>query len=161
MRCHIFIGATDETTYPLVRQFQPRLDILNRILSKDYGGVMEHLAIEIELCPMMGSDRPIKAFRFQKRVTSSSVIPLVGKNLAKTLPDQFNVGHFSVRPDYDALMVTPPNALLESLLCLVYDGTVDLERRSKSLGGFDGSAFRADLLSAIRSLDAPSPAPAN
>jgi len=109
---------------------------LSDLLSGDFGGAMEHLWIDFELNEAHAERRPPFPFRFQKRVSGRS--SLVGL----PIPDSFNVGHYSVRPDFHRVRTLPPDALVGYAFALLFRSTEALVGKQKKLAGFDALAFR-------------------
>jgi len=138
MRFAIHANDFDLSTEHLSPVLQPLCKSLGVALSKDYGGLMEHLWIDIELNPGPAEQRPPYAFRFQKRV-SSNLFRLPG------VQEYRNVGHFSVRPDFFELAAVPKDTVGCYLLQMVFASTAVLEQKRTLLGGFDAVAFRSDL----------------
>jgi|SRR5215472_3726453 len=89
----------DSTTKRIAHALYAPFEAISRDLSKDYGGTMEHLWIDFELIESHAETRPRWSFRFQKKVGGSSPDKLTG------LPRRVcqNVGHYSVRPDFQEL----------------------------------------------------------
>jgi hypothetical protein len=134
----IHANVFDTSTYHLSPVIQPFCKSLGAALSKDYGGPMEHLWIDIELNPGHADRRPPFAFRFQKRVSSNHFgLPAVEESR--------NVGHYSVRPNYVDLAAVPKERVGCYLMQMVFASTVVLEEKQKRLGGFDAVTFRSDF----------------
>ncbi|KQU71480.1 MULTISPECIES: hypothetical protein [unclassified Rhizobacter] len=114
----------------------PFKELANR-LSGDYGGVMEHLWIDLELLRSHAKeDGSAKhPFRFQKRVSGRGPFGLPDQ------PDSFNVGHFSVRPDFDRLLLLPMDEVIPYVLSLIYRASGVLIEKKKKLGAFDAELF--------------------
>src|SRR5690606_24976450 len=89
---------------------------------------------------------PRHSFRFQKRVSGRSHFGL------HPAPDALNVGHFSVRPDFDLIRSLPAEQAIAYALSLIYGGTEVLHARSKRLGGFDADQFRSRFHDTCRDL---------
>lgn len=104
---------------------------------------MEHLWVELELVPGDAEQRSAWSFRFQKRVSP--------RPLAAGLPkvEYYNVGHYSVRPDYFALAQVAPENVSRYLMELIYESTAVLEKKQKRLGGFNLEGFRVQMRQAI------------
>ena len=144
LKCVISLGKCDQGTLHLAEAVHPYLEAASAHLSRDYGGSMAHLLIELEMSPVQADVRPAAwRFRFQRRVSSSREERLLG------LPARENVGHFSVRPDYFRLAEVALEDVPGFLLELIYDESVVLEKKSLRLGGFDAKAFRRDLFEYI------------
>ncbi len=116
----------------------PIFDILGKQLTGDYGGILEHLWIGLELVEYYSRpDGKNKfPFRFQKRVSGHSRYGL------PPLPDKYNVGHFSVRPDYDLLNSLDTKQLIIYVLKLIYKELDILYKQEKRLGGFNAKLFK-------------------
>jgi hypothetical protein len=151
--CRISIDATDQGTEHLAEAVRPYLERASAYLSRDYGGLMEHLWIDLEMSPIRADIRPAWSFRFQRRVSLARSAKQFGLPVLSDEDDPKNVGHFSVRPDYFKLAEVPLDNVHDFLLRLVYDEAVVLEKRSRGLGGFDARSFRRDLLEHIDSID--------
>jgi hypothetical protein len=61
-----------------------------------------------------------------------------------------NVGHYSVRPDFQKLRSVPQNSVVCYVLSLIYASTSVLIEKQKKLGGFDAQKFRLDFLAACK-----------
>lgn len=112
--------------------------ILCERLEGDYGGVMEHLWIDFELAKTFArpDGKPKFSFRFAKRVSGRSHFGL------PALPDSFNVGHFSVRPDFDFLLTLTDAESISYCLSLVYNELNMLKHKEKKLEGFNSELLR-------------------
>lgn len=66
------------------------------------------------------------------------------------MPVKFNVGHYSVRPDFFELLQV--SDVVAYALQLIYDSTTVLIDRQKKLGGFDALKFRLDFLKGCQKL---------
>ena len=132
------VGAvkSDQGTHHIAALVRPHFDELSRVLSGEYGGNMEHLWIDLELCPLDADRRDPFPFRFQKRVAPPRELKAVGAK------EHFNVGHFGVRPDYFELARVPMSEMRCYLARLIYEATKTLENR-KQIGDFNLRAFRA------------------
>ena len=146
MDCVIGIAITDQGCEHIDVAVRPLLEPLNRALSKDYGGEMEHLWIGLEISPQLADHRPPFAFRFQKLVSPRPPVRVLPRRQFR------NVGHFSVRPDFFDLARVPLERVGCYLLELTYQATVVLEKKRRRLGGFDVDAFRADFREALNRL---------
>jgi hypothetical protein len=149
MECIISVDAVDQGTMQVANQLHPHLRQLSARLCNDYGGMMEHLWIGLELCPGLADRRPPSAFRFQKRVSRINAAKSWGLPVAPGAVDPTNVGHFSVRPDYFKLARVPLESVAAYLLDAIYLDSIVLEKKSARLGGFDARAFRHDMLTYI------------
>ncbi len=111
---------------------------LENDLHKDYGGSMEHLWIDFQLI----EDHKTYPFRFQKRVA----IPT-----SFTEFYSYNVGHYSVKPDFVKLqMLSSEEEICSYVFELLYKSTKILEEKQNKLEGFNVTAFRLDFLSACK-----------
>jgi hypothetical protein len=136
MRVSIGAAETDQGMFHITEGVWPHLDRLSAALTGEYGGPMEHLWIELELVPGRADQREPLPFRFQKRVAPRGRdLRLLGAT------EQFNVGHFSVRPDFFELARISLPHVPCYLMRLVYEATRTLEKR-RQLKGFDVQAFR-------------------
>jgi hypothetical protein len=61
-------------------------------------------------------------------------------------PDRFNVGHFSVRPDFGLVSSLPAERAIQYVLSLIYQASRVLVDKHKKLGDFDAATFRSRLL---------------
>jgi hypothetical protein len=127
---------------------RPVLEELSQRLTGEYGGVIEHLWIDVELVEFGAKPdgSPRHPFRFQKRVSGRSHFG------GPRQPDTLNVGHFSVRPDFNHLLSLPTKLAVCYALSLIYRGTEVLLAKQKKLGGFDAQHFRERLLSECNTL---------
>lgn len=107
---------------------------------------MNHLWIDFELIESHAAGRPPWSFRFQKRVGGSSPDKLTG--LPRGVYE--NVGHYSVRPDFQELRSVPQKSIVSYVLSLIYASTTVLIEKQKKLGGFDAERFRSDFLTTCR-----------
>ena len=113
---------------------------LENELHKDYGGSMEHLWIDFQLI----EDHKTYPFRFQKRVGIPSSF---------TEFYSYNVGHYTVRPDFVKLQIlSSEEEICSYVFELLYKSTQVLEEKQKKLEGFNVIAFRLDFLSACKKL---------
>ena len=139
----------DQATSPAAKALQTPFRELSALLQGEYGGVIEHLWIELELieshAKIDGTQR--WPFRFRKRVSGRS--PPFG---LPPIPDQFNVGHYSVRPDFQLIASLTSEQVISYALSLIYDSTTVLMEKQKKLGGFDASLFRNKFLDGCRSI---------
>ena len=65
LNCVIRIDATDRGTEHLAEAVRPYLEIASAYLSRDHGGLMEHLWIDLEMSPGRAEMRPACAGRYQ------------------------------------------------------------------------------------------------
>ncbi len=127
-------NMVDATTGHVPDLVYDAFEELERSLSCDYGGSMEHLWIDLELVEHHIKDGQGYPFRFQKRVS-------VGN------PYYYNVGHYSVVPDFQTIRSMKHEQVYPYVLRLIYESTEVLVKKAKRLGGFDAQAFRRDFLS--------------
>jgi hypothetical protein len=146
MEVGLHANICDSTTQWISRALHAPFKEIGKDLSRDYGGTMNHLWIDFELVEVHAERRPPYSFRFQKRVGGSSPDKLTG------LPRQVheNVGHYSVRPDFQELRRVPPESVVSYVLSLIYASTLVLIEKQKKLGGFDAQQFRSDFLATCR-----------
>jgi hypothetical protein len=149
MHVGLHANMVDQSFSRIADALYPVLQALSAKLEGNYGGTMEHLWIDIELIESFSNEdgSPRHPFRFQKRVSGQS--PSFG--LPK-IPDSFNVGHFSVRPDFYSLAMMQDEEAVLYLLSLSYRGTEILRTKSKRLGGFDADLFRTSFRNACRTI---------
>jgi len=123
-------------------------EILSRKLSRNYGGIMQHLWIDFELVEQLAKPdgKPKYPFRFAKRVSGRSHFGL------HPSPDYLNVGHFSVRPDFPYLLSISIDEAIPYCLSLIYASLVVLKAKEKKLGGFDSELFRATFYEECKKL---------
>ena len=142
----IHANDCDSSTEHIARALDAPFEALSRDLSKDYGGAMNHLWIDLELNELHAARRPPWSFRFQKQVGGSSPDKFTG------LPPGVyeNVGHYSVRPDFQHLRSVPPGSVVSYVLGLIYASTSVLLEKQKRLVGFDAQKFRSDFFAACR-----------
>lgn len=148
MRVEINANMVDQSTSRVADALQPVLKALSEGLSADYGGVMENLWIDLELIESHArpDGKPRHTFRFQKRVSGRSHFGL------PPAPDSINVGHFSVRPDFERIRSLTGDEAVAYALSLMYRGTEVLNAQSKRLGGFNAEQFRQRFLDACKSM---------
>jgi hypothetical protein len=149
LNCVISISETDQGTEYLAEAVRPHLEVASAYMSRDYGGLMEHLWIDLEMSPGRADSRSTWSFRFQHRVSLARSARQWGLPAPSGVDDPKNVGYFSVRPDYFKLAEIPLENVPAFLLKLVYDECSVLEKKSRRLGGFDAKSFRRDLLEHI------------
>ncbi len=123
----------EQSTQRISKILREPFEELEKKLSNDYQGCMEHLWIDIELV----STHSPHSFRFQKRVNIPSVWG--GKNY------YYNVGHYSIAPDFEKLKTLPDESALEYILNLMYDSMEILVKKKKRLGDFNAEKFRLDF----------------
>lgn len=141
MEVGLHAAMCDQDTGRIAGILRDVFEKIGKDLSNDYGGTIKHLWIDFEL---MRSRGPFP-FRFQKRV-GGSICKLTG------LPTPLceNVGHYSVRPDFQELLKIPLDSVANYALGLIYASTAVLVEKQKKLGGFDAQRFRLDFLSSCR-----------
>ena len=149
MQVEFHANVVDQGFLQVADALRPILETISAELEGNYGGMMEHLWIDIELAEYSSKEdgSPRHPFRFQKRVSGQS--PPFG--LPK-IPDSFNVGHFSVRPDFQSLAMMQDEEAVLHLLSSTYRGTGILRTKSKRLGGFDAGLFRTSFRNACRTI---------
>lgn len=140
LKVSFFTNVIEERTKNIPDCINESLRIIEKELEKNYGGTIEHLWIDIELVEKYD----IYPFRFQKRVSSPA---------SYTEPYTYNVGHFSIKPDFKVLEDLDSSALICSyFLDLLYEGTSILLRKQKDLGGFDAISFQSDFLKVCKKI---------
>lgn len=129
-------NTVEQSTIRVADVIRNHLATFEKELSKDYGGSMEYLWIDLELIEHWDS----WPFRFQKRVaTPASYMEFYS----------YNVGHYSVKPDFQKLReLSSEQSICSYIFKLLYESTQILVDKQKNLNGFDASAFRFDFLSA-------------
>jgi hypothetical protein len=140
MELSLHANRCDQATRKIADTLHQPFRTIGAALSGDYGGTMKHLWIDFELIHSHCELRPPQAFRLQKKVGGGRC-HLTG--LQTSVSE--NVGHYSVRPDFDILLSLPLDAVVSYALSLIYDSTVVLIAKQKKLGGFDATAFRSDF----------------
>ena len=148
MKVGIQANRYDRPNMKIAKALQPVFRNLADRLSGEYGGIIEHLWIDFELSEMTIETfgKPPKPFRFQKRVSGHSRFGL------PAIPDSYNVGHYSVCPDFDKLREYSINQCIEYGVRLIYESTEVLIEKQKRLGGFDASKFREHFKFLIKDL---------
>jgi hypothetical protein len=146
MQVGLHANMCDSTTERIADALHAPFKAIGRDLSKDYGGTLNYLWIDLELIEDHAARRPPWSFRFQKRVGGSSPDKLTG--LPRGVYE--NVGHYSVRPDFQELRSVPQDSVVTYVLSLIYASTSVLTERQKKLGGFDAQRFRSDFLTTCR-----------
>ncbi|HEY3761157.1 MAG TPA: hypothetical protein VGN23_05370 [Verrucomicrobiae bacterium] len=136
---------TDQATERIGKILRDVFKVIAKDVSKDYGGTMQYLWIDFELIQSLAERRQPFPFRFQKRVGGS-----VDKLTGLLMPVCENVGHYSVRPDFQCLLRIPLNDIPPYALGLIYASTSVLLEKQKKLDGFDALRFRADFLTSCR-----------
>ena len=148
MEVGIHANVCDQTTSNVSAALTVPFKELSALLSGNYGGAMEHLWIDLDLleshAKVDGKGR--FPFRFQKRVSGRSRFGL------PAIPDKFNVGHYSVKPDFKIIKSLSAERLVPYVLSLIYDSTSVLIEKQKKLGSFDAALFRRNFIQACRSI---------
>ena len=145
MEVSLNANTSDSDTERVRKVLYDVFQVIQKDITKDYGGTMQHLWIDFELIPSWAERRPPFRFRFQKKV-GGSICRLTG------LPTPLceHVGHYSVRPDFQKLLGLPLESVPSYALGLIYASTSVLLERQKKLGGFDAQKFRRDFLASCR-----------
>jgi hypothetical protein len=130
-------NVCDQETSAIAQALYEPFNTISREVSGDYGGLMDHLWIDFQLIAPYLTTHKSWRFRFQKRVSGRS--RLMGINN----PPKFNVGHYSVAPDYLHLVAIPLINVTSYALRLIYDSTSILSTKANSLGAFDAVGFRS------------------
>lgn len=146
MEVGLHANMCDWTTRRVADALHTPFKAISKDLSKDYGGIMEHLWIDFELIEAHAQYRPPYSFRFQKRVGGSSPDKLTG--LPRRVHE--NVGHYSVRPDFQELRSVRYESIVSYVLSLIYASTAVLIEKQKKLGGFDAQRFRSEFIATCR-----------
>ena len=146
MQVGLHANICDSDTRHIAEALLAPFEQIARDLSRDYGGKMHHLWIDFELIESPLGRRPPWLFRFQKRVGGSSPDKLTG--LPRGMYE--NVGHYSVKPNFDELMRVPLDSIVSYVLGLIFASTSVLVEKQKKLGGFDAQQFRSDFLTSCR-----------
>lgn len=133
MKLGFHASICDESTRSLADALRPLFDKLSEQLSGEYGGPMEHLWIDVEL--LVGSAKPDgqprHTFRLQKRVSGRGHFGL------PAIPDRFNVGHYSVRPDFSFLATHSTEESVSHIVQLIYESLTALESKRRRVGDLD------------------------
>ncbi len=129
--------VVDDDTQAVAAALTQVFATLERELEGDYGGIIEHLWIDLELLEYLAKEDggPRHPFRFQKRVSGRSHFGL------PAAPDQFNVGHFSVRPDFTLVATLPLPQAVSHVLQRIYQASAVLHEKQRRLGGFNAKLF--------------------
>jgi hypothetical protein len=133
----IGVAQWDQGIEHLQNIVQPRLAELSLDLTGNYGGLMDHLWISLELAPSHADGRPPWPFRFQKKVVPSRDARALGAT------PSHNVGHYSVRPDHAELATIHLENVACYLMRVVYESTAVLATQRRKVGDFDAEQFRA------------------
>ena len=145
MEVSLNANMCDQATKRIAETLHAAFKTIEKDVSKDYGGTMQHLWIDFELIQSHAERRPAYPFRFQKRVGGS-----ISKLTGLRMPVRENVGHYSIRPDFQKLLTTPLDSVASYAFSLIYASTSVLVEKQKKLGGFDAQRFRMDFLSSCR-----------
>ena len=145
MEVSINANKCDSATSEIADKLRDAFELIEKDVSKDYGGTMQHLWIDFELIQSHAEQCPSWPFRFQKRV-GGSIFKLTG------LPTRLyeNVGHYGISPDFKKLLKTPLDSVASYALGLIYESTSVLIEKQKKLGGFDAERFRQDFLTSCK-----------
>ena len=151
MKVGFHANIVDDDTKALSTALTPLFKTLGQKLEGEYGGSIEHLWIDLELLEYFAKadGSPRHPFRYQKRVSGRSHFGL------PATPDHFNVGHFSVRPDFALLTSLPLEGAILHVLQRIYQESAVLLSKEKKLGGFDANLFRERLLTMVQQLGYP------
>jgi hypothetical protein len=141
MKTALHANMCDQATTKIADALHRPFKSIGAALSREYGGTIEHLWIDFELIQSHCEARPIRSFRFQKKVGGGK-FSLTGLQTSVST----NVGHYSVRPDFDTLLNLPHDSVVPYVLSLIYDSTSVLIHKSKKLGGFNADQFRKDFI---------------
>lgn len=154
MEVGIHANMVDQVTGKVADALRPIFRELSNQLNGEYGGVIEHLWIDLELIESHAKDdgTPRHPFRFQKRVSGRSHFGL------PPTPDKYNVGHFSVRPNFKLISSLPSEQAIPYALSLIYDASEVLVKKKKKLGGFNAESFREKFRETCRILGYQFPA---
>ncbi len=148
MEVGLHANVCDQTTSHVAKALHVPFEELSARLRGNYGGVIEHLWIDLELLEYRAkADGQSRfPFRFQKRVSGHSRLGL------PAIPDSYNVGHYSVRPDFQLITSLPTEKLVQYVLSLIYDSTSVLIEKQRKLGGFNAALFRNNFVQECRAL---------
>jgi hypothetical protein len=138
MEVGIHANMSDQVTSKVADALRPVFRKLSTRLNGEYGGLMEHLWIDMELIEShaKADGSPRHPFRFQKRVSGRSHFG------GPPIEDRFNAGHFSVRPDFALIASLPLEQAIGYGLSLIYKASEVLKDKQKKLGGFNAELFR-------------------
>lgn len=141
MKIGIHANICDSDTAHIASALHKPFESLSQSLEGEYGGLIEHLWIDLELIEYRArpDGKPRFPFRFQKRVSGRSHFGLPAST------DDFNVGHYSVRPDFNLLMSIHAKQVIPYVFSLIYQSTELLIEKQKKLGGFDAVLFRKNF----------------
>ena len=141
MKVGIHANVCDSDTTHIASALRDPFTTLGKMLSGEYGGTMEHLWIDLELLEYSArpDGKPRHPFRFQKRVSGRGHFGL------PAIPDSFNVGQNSVRPNFQLLVSMNAERAVPYVLSLIYESTGLLFEKQKKLGDFDAELFRTNF----------------
>lgn len=140
LKVKFFANIMEESTAKITNVISKYFEHFENELHKDYGGSMEHLWIDVELVESHKSF----PFRFQKRVSNPS---------SYTEFYTYNVGSYSVRPDFEKLRsLTSEQEICLYVFGVLYQSTQVLLDKQKKLDGFNAVQFRLDFLSAMETI---------
>jgi hypothetical protein len=145
MEVELYANVCDIATQEIAKVLRDVFNTIEKEVCRDYGGKIQNLWISFELSTFGVERRPPFPFRFQKKVGGS-----ISKLTGLRTPLYENVGHYSVRPDFEELLKLPIDMVPTYALALIYMSTTVLLDKKKKLGGFDAERFRSDFLSACR-----------
>lgn len=147
MEVNLNANICDAATYQIAERLRNVFEMIEKEISSDYGGTMQYLWIDFELSKFNADHRPPYPFRFQKKV-GGGISRLTGLRTAV----YENVGHYSVRPDFEKLLKLPIDSVPSYALSLIFHSTAVLIEKKKKLGGFDVESFRSNFLSSCKKL---------
>jgi len=140
LKVKLFANIVTKNTKKIADIINSHFGYLEKNLSKDYGGNMEHLWIDLELV----ENYRHFPFRIQKRVKNPT---------SYTEFYSYNVGHYSIEPDYEKLNgLLSEKEICEYIFGLWYESTQILVDKQKKLDGFNATQFRLDFLNACEKL---------
>lgn len=141
LKVEFFANIMDNSTTKVAKVIRKHFEHFEKALHKDYGGIMECLWIDLELVESYKSF----PFRFQKRVRNPS---------SYTEFYSYNVGHYSIHPDYEKLRgLSTDEEICNYVFELLYNSTQILVDKQRKLEGFDATKFRLDFLSAMEKIE--------
>ncbi len=130
LHANMYEKSTKHISEILTKPFEQ----LEKKLNTDYGGNIEHLWIDIELL----KDRGEYPFRFQKRVNIPS--------FSGRKEYYYNVGSYSIMPDFEKFKTLSDKSILEYILTLLYNSMEILVSKKKKLKNFNAEQFRSDFV---------------
>jgi hypothetical protein len=138
MKIGLHAHMVDDRTENIASKLRDIFDELCERLNGDYGGTIEHLWIDMELIEdhARPDGKPKFPFRFTKRVSGRAPFGLPPS------PDSYNVGHFSIRPNFSFLLSRKESEAIPYCLNLIYNELIILKAKEKKLGGFNSELFR-------------------